>query len=628
MGSLLKQKSILEFRAVMQIIKSAEKSKNFNSVLAIFVLSMWVLSMLDVFILYLATRIIQIGYEVTTGIEVKSTVGVLFKFTKGIWSNPIEEAIALGIIFMVIFIGKSIFSSILSWIFLRYLAKNATALGNKLLLGVFENRGSLIRTETSQSLLSGVQGANNLVIGYLGSYILLVVDVLSAVTLMGAVIILSPAAGLVSVFSLMLFAWLIYYIGSKKILKQSRHLAIIETRNNSRILEAFLLYKDILLTGKLKSQLDRLGELRKEVAIEQAKLNFLPILSRNLLELSMIVTLFLAVGLQSVLIGAQNGLEVAAILFVAMTRVFPAILRIQNNLLNVKQSYGASVFARNLYSMQESQSESKVPEIIDTDRHLGIAMKRVGYSYEKFGFKGPKGGINEIDLEIKEGQFIAIAGKSGSGKSTLISVMLGFLSPQSGVVSIYGMSPAEYIDGNPGKIAYVPQEIVIVDESIEKNISLKEIQGAEIERIEIVAKECLISHLLSYSGGSDNIKAGERGKELSGGERQRIGIARALFTNPAILILDEATNALDSLTEKSIFDNLRSSYPQITKIVITHRLSTIQDADSVIYLEEGHIAGQGKFLELRNSNKNFSDLVKISELSQISLNPMSQPKLA
>jgi ABC-type multidrug transport system fused ATPase/permease subunit len=174
------------------------------------------------------------------------------------------------------------------------------------------------------------------------------------------------------------------------------------------------------------------------------------------------------------------------------------------------------------------------------------------------------------------------------------------MEPQSGTVTISGVSPREAINRWPGAIAYVPQAVALVEGTVRENVAL----GLPRDLIddELVWDALNRAHLadfLSESREGLDTKIGERGFRLSGGQRQRLGIARALYTRPRLLVLDEATSALDAETEQSIVQTLDELEGQVTTITVAHRLATVRRADQMLYLEGGRITARGTFDEVR-----------------------------
>jgi ABC-type multidrug transport system fused ATPase/permease subunit len=205
----------------------------------------------------------------------------------------------------------------------------------------------------------------------------------------------------------------------------------------------------------------------------------------------------------------------------------------------------------------------------------------------------------DINLTVAQGQSLALVGRSGAGKSTLADILLGVLQPDSGTVTVGGVDPAEAVQRWPGSIGYVPQEVMLVNDTIRANVALGLPRYAVDD--ELVWEALRRAHLEDYvRGEADGLdtQVGERGLRISGGQRQRVGIARALFTRPQLLVLDEATSALDAETEQSITAMLDELEEHVTTVIIAHRLSTIRHADIVMYLEDGVPLSRGTFDEV------------------------------
>ncbi len=233
-----------------------------------------------------------------------------------------------------------------------------------------------------------------------------------------------------------------------------------------------------------------------------------------------------------------------------------------------------------------------------------IELARVSYCYP--GRDAPA--ISDIDLTICKGHVVGVVGGSGAGKTTLIDIILGLLTPTEGTV---------FVDGRPIEkerhlsAGYVPQEIFLFDDTLRANIAFgaspKIVDDDEIRRVLRVTR--LEELAASLPAGLDT-KLGERGRHLSGGQRQRVGIARALCGKPELLVLDEATSAMDTHTEERITDAISALRGDVTIIVIAHRLSTVRNCDSIIMLDGGRSVGQGTFDELYAHNSMFKSMVR------------------
>jgi len=210
---------------------------------------------------------------------------------------------------------------------------------------------------------------------------------------------------------------------------------------------------------------------------------------------------------------------------------------------------------------------------------------------------------------------VYITGASGSGKTTLADLMLGLLEPSTGKVLISGLKPSEAIRKWPGAIAYVPQEVTIFNGTIRENITLgfDEWNESDVKIARAIELASLGDVVSELPDGLES-QVGDRGTSLSGGQRQRIGIARALFTNPRLLVMDEATSSLDGLTESVISNNISRLHGKVTVVLIAHRLSTVRNADNVVYLRNGKIVATGNFDAVRKAVPDFDKQAKLMGL--------------
>jgi ABC-type multidrug transport system fused ATPase/permease subunit len=218
--------------------------------------------------------------------------------------------------------------------------------------------------------------------------------------------------------------------------------------------------------------------------------------------------------------------------------------------------------------------------------------------------------LHEVSLSIPAGRRTALAGSTGAGKSTLADVLLGLLEPSSGEV--------RWLAGDDSRVrvGFVPQDVFLTSSSIAENVAL----GIERDAIDLAeAWEALASARLQHvvEAQMDGIwtAVGERGVRLSGGERQRLGIARALYRRPSLLILDEATSSLDASTEHELTSVLADLRGTVTTVVIAHRLATVRDADLLIVLAGGRVRATGSFAEVVAADPAFARAASLQGLS-------------
>jgi ABC-type multidrug transport system fused ATPase/permease subunit len=190
--------------------------------------------------------------------------------------------------------------------------------------------------------------------------------------------------------------------------------------------------------------------------------------------------------------------------------------------------------------------------------------------------------------------------------------MLGVISPISGEILVSGKQPSEIIENFPGLLAYVPQDVYIVNGTVKENICLGyDIKDIPEELIYSVLEKAQLSDFVISLPNKIDTYIGDNGSRLSGGQKQRLGIARALITEPKILVMDESTSSLDGETENNLTNAIISLRGQTTLILIAHRLSTVMNADKIVYMEHGEIIASGSFNEVRESVPDFDKQSKL-----------------
>lgn len=231
------------------------------------------------------------------------------------------------------------------------------------------------------------------------------------------------------------------------------------------------------------------------------------------------------------------------------------------------------------------------------NKPLGVELENV-----RFGYPGSPEVLHGISASIEAGSTVAIIGPSGSGKTTLALLMLGLLSPTSGAVKIEGECPQRFAFQHPGMLAYLPQKTHILEATLAENIALGlEPEDIDDERLAIAIEVSQLHETVEKL--PDKTREVLNQSRLSGGQSQRVGLARALYSKPSLLMLDEPTSALDADTEFAITAALQTLSATCTVVIVAHRLATIQNADKILVLENGQISGEGTFEQLKVESK-------------------------
>ena len=274
-------------------------------------------------------------------------------------------------------------------------------------------------------------------------------------------------------------------------------------------------------------------------------------------------------------------------------------------------TYSITAFMKSAADMKEMVDIFEVqPDVLDPENPEQLKIKEGHILLQDVSFKYAMGGkiLTNFNLDIKPGERIGIVGHSGAGKSTLTKILLRFNDIISGRIVIDGQDIKNVRQADLRQvISYVPQEPILFHRSIKENIAYGRPEAAMEEMVDVARKSHAHEFISRLPKGYDTM-VGERGVKLSGGERQRVAIARAMLKDSPILILDEATSSLDSVSESYIQDAFNALMKGKTTIVIAHRLSTIQKMDRIIVLDKGKIVEEGTHPELLEKGGVYADL--------------------
>jgi len=516
----------------------------------------------------------------------------------------------LGISAAVLMVFRSLFSLLLNRKMLRFIGLRSARISSNLVKKVLSDNLDELYSKSSQSILYSVtNGVELLINGVLGTFIILIADIaLSSIIIIGLMLIDKLLA-----IGTMLFFIIVALFLNKTLASRTRKVATLHTeygiKNNQLLLEVLGAYREIFVKNKRNYYIQKISEGRSAIAELNAEKTFIPSISKYTFEIATVAGGFAIAIYQFATKDAVQAITVLTLFIVASARITPAILRIQQSALTFRSNIAAAQLTLDLINKIPSGVPEMETRLISQNEVKGcIEVNQLHFKYKENDVFS----INNINLLINSGEFVALVGPSGSGKSTLSDLILGLLQPKSGDILIDKLRPIEFIQIRPGIISYVPQQTSIFQGNIRQNIALgfdeNEISDEEVWKVLELTK---LADFVNSSKDGLNMQVGERGTKLSGGQRQRIGIARALLTEPKILILDEATSALDAITENEITNAITQLKGVVTVVVIAHRLSTVKNADKIIYLENGQVKAVGSFDDVR---RNIPDFDRQAEL--------------
>ena len=495
---------------------------------------------------------------------------------------------------IILFIVKDAFLYLEYEIQVRFVCNNRVRVQNKLMTSYVyrpyefylnANSGEIMRIVRSDT--AGAFSLLNVIMGFF-------TEAIVSIALMAAVIVADPFMALTVALILVLVMLLIYKVVKPVLRKAGLSMQKHNASANKWLLQSIAGIKELKVAHKEDFFVEKYTSHAKE-AIAADKTNIvLNNAPRLIIEAATISGML---GYLAIMI--NNGKDFSQLLpqltafAVAAIRLLPSANRMSNALNGI--AYAEPQLDKTLENLKDADELKKKNESVATD--IGKESTRItlekecGLSHITYAYPGAdRNVLEDADMAIPVGKSVGIIGPSGAGKTTTVDILLGLLKPQSGKVYADENDTKEDYDGWLRKLAYIPQTIYMLDDTIRANIAFgyhgREVDDAKVW--EVLDEAQMGDYVRSLPQGLDT-EIGERGVRLSGGQRQRLGIARALYGNPKLLIFDEATSALDNETEAAIMESINNLRGKKTMIIIAHRLSTIKECDIVYRVENGKI---------------------------------------
>jgi ABC-type multidrug transport system fused ATPase/permease subunit len=519
-----------------------------------------------------------------------------------------------GAVFLLV--GRTLISIFFTRRILFFLSNRGAQISADLVSKLLSQSLIEIQRRTSQeSLFALTRGVEYVTLQILAPSIVLVSDIALLIIMGIGLFYIDPLTALGTIFIFLLIGYLLYrlmHVRAGLLGISSSNLNII---SNEKIVEVFSSYRESVVHNRRDFYAREIGTSRFALARTSAEMNFLPYVSKYVIETSVILGALLIGGIQFLVQDAAHAVATLAIFLAAGTRIAPAVLRVQQGSVLIRSSIGQ---AKPTLDLIETLGTARIIE--DTNDHVDlfhkgfqpdIRLENVSFTYPDASFPA----VENVSLWIPSGKSVAFVGPSGAGKTTIIDILLGVLNPGEGFVEISGMSPKLVVNKWPGAISYVPQDVVIAKGTIRENVGLGyPLSEATDELVKNALKVAQLEKFVDSLPDGIDSEVGERGTKISGGQRQRLGIARAMFTCPHLLVLDEATSSLDGETEAGISEAIFSLRGVTTVLMIAHRLSTVRNADMVVYMDRGRISAVGTFDEVRSVVPNFDFQAKLMGL--------------
>ena len=546
-----------------------------------------------------------LGALAVTGIQSEqpgNKVGMVLRFFSLDGLSFQNQILFLGLIAAVVLVFRTIASIILLQKTLLFISRRGAVISSKLIKNLFSGSILNISKYSQQEVLyATTSGVQLITLGILGNAITLIADVSLMVVMAVGLFIVDPFMSSFVFVTFAIIGFILYKAMKSKIQRIGIQEVQLSIQGNQLIMEFLDTFRELVVQNLRTSYISKLTELRFSLAKLQSQRTFLPNISKYVVESTVVIGSLFVCGAMFAFKDARHAVGGLAIFLAAGTRVAPAVLRIQQSAVTMKSS--SSTLGRTIEMLTETHDQPELPGSENSslmnyaDMNPELQLINVSFKYKD----SQNFTLSDINLQVMPGEKLAIVGPSGAGKSTLVDLMLGILPPNSGLIKISGETPLKAFSKWNGSISYVPQNIAVVQGSIRENLALgfqnhvfsddyywNALEKAQLSKFVIDLPEKL------------DEKVGDQGSRLSGGQKQRLGIARALFTKPKMIIFDEATSSLDVDTENAIASFLNDSNNKSTIVMIAHRLSSVRKADRIIYLDRGKIVAEGNFETLRS----------------------------
>jgi len=488
----------------------------------------------------------------------------------------------VSLIFVYVF--KNILLTFVSWNIAKFISKFQSYWPNKL-FSIYLRQPYYFHVKNNSSFLLRNIGAVGTLINAIRSISTLILECLIFLGIIAFLIYFQPKISML-IISIFLIIFFLITITSKKLLnKMGKSEHFYNAKKFLHLNQGFGGLKEIKILGREKYFSDIHYKYNNQSAIINRNLEFINALPRYIIEI--IVILFLTIPIIFTLVSLNSIsslILIIAVYSISLFRILPSLNKIVIEVQNLR-FITPIINSLHLEFKLDNNLEKKEHEKIKFEKF--VHLNDVNFKYED----AQNFALQNVEIKINKNEIIGIAGPTGAGKSTLVNVLNGLLKPTSGNVYVDGLDIQSNLSGWQKNIGYVPQSVFLTDDTVLNNIAFgvndKEIN---IDSVNRSIKEAQLEETVQNFPNGLSTPVGERGAKLSGGEIQRIGIARALYNNPSVLIFDEFTSNLDLETEKKILKTILNFKNKKTIIIISHKLETIKICDKIFRIQKSLVS--------------------------------------
>jgi ATP-binding cassette subfamily C protein len=525
-----------------------------------------------------------------------------------------SQAVLVALAIVLLFVAKSFFAIWLGLLTNLTLANLEAYFVNILTERFFstENEAGSSISDTVSRFQNNILMATSHIQTYLNSIITLLTESSFLIVMLSVFVLVNPLGAL----ALFVYMTVVIYVLSKVVNYRVRRNARMGFEGNEVALvasrELFGVRREVQAGGQLQPWLEKIINGKRKVANSSAINGVLASLPRYVIETSLIVGIFAFLGGVVLFSDLSTQAVTIGIFLAGGLRLVSSILPIQGA---IQHMIGSAAAAQSAFQRIFEAQKFKIAMPQHFQREHEPNGAELEFRNVVFTFPGSEEAtLSGISFIAPRNSKVAIVGPSGAGKTTTFEIAAGYRLPTSGEAVIGGITTRDLLLEHPGFIGFVPQRPFLITGTLAENVSLQDSASTDrehvVEALRLAGLEDFIDDTVFGLDGQVTPDFGE----FSGGEIQRLGLARALYRDPKILFLDEATSALDAETESKVNQTLDRLRGNMTIVLIAHRLSTVMNADNIIYLDKGRVVAQGTFQELKAKVPDFAKAVELMDL--------------
>lgn len=468
------------------------------------------------------------------------------------------------------------------------------------------------RSKILQVITGAIPQAFN---GVLLGAILVLSDALAIVAIFLALVLMAPLASVLAILVFGGTALLVARVFKPFAYKFGLRGLMLEQDAWSHLNPAIEGFRETRLFRRESLFVERYRINRSQYARTAQRQGILGEAPKYLLEIAMIIGILLIALLLFWLYDEATAFGLLAVFAAGAVRIVPALNRVVATVNNLRAAMPNLTFAADeIRSLEDEVGRVEIAPASAQDDPVPeepIEVRDLGFRYAT----GSRDVLSDVDVRIDRGTTVALVGPSGAGKTTFADLLAGLLRPTAGSITVGDMDLSQQPRRWMSEVAVVSQQVYLWDAPLRDLITFGALRDeVDEEHLADVVRRARLEDFVADLPEGLGQWVGDGGVRVSGGQAQRIGIARALYARPRVLILDEATSALDNETEHQITETIAALHGELTVIVIAHRLSTVKNADDILFFSEGRLAGQGTMTELHRQNSEFARLVELGRL--------------